>query len=288
MSKQNPEQPDGVWVSMPLHHLVLSRYKVALNIRELTALTNEFSKKYVGGCTATPVKTYPKELSWEYRVVCTKADSDPAGHEVRVKLDLSQVTSASTVNDIQVRCSCTCPAFLYWGAQWHLHQQDALEGQARPKLQAPTEQLDKRNGYLVCKHVKVTADQILPAVSRKVNDIARKLLVDQNKLIEQQEIEEAEQAIRDKEERALKLRTKRPRPNQKALPELQGPSTQERDQRRKLIEEEENRLREKEKPLWKPTVPTPAPTKPPPPVKPKPKPKKPTEQTQIRRPGVIK
>lgn len=254
MPDTNSKQPEGVWVSIPLHLMAVSRYKVALNIRELTTLTNDFSKKYVGGCEPTLLKSYPKELSWHYKVTCKKDDSDPAGHEVRVKLDLAQVTSASKINDIQVRCSCTCPAFLYWGAQWHLHQQEALEGDARPKLQAPTQQLDKRNGYLVCKHVKVTSDRILPAVSRVVNDLARKLLVGENLKLQEQEVLDQEEDIRDKEER--RTREQKKSPKRKSLVDLQGPDAGEKARRRKLIEEEEARLMEQEKALWEPVKPT--------------------------------
>ena len=170
---QLPAEPQ--WITVPLSSLQNKNYKVALNIRELTQLTNDFSKKYVGGCTAQLIKSFPKELSMQYRVKCSKAESDPAGHEVRVKFEIGSITSNTTLNDMQVKISCSCPAFLYWGAQWHLHQNDALEGQARPLLQAPKEQLDKRNNYLVSKHAQVVAKRIVPAVSRVVNNVARRL-----------------------------------------------------------------------------------------------------------------
>lgn len=288
MAEQNPKQPDGVWVSIPFSQMAVRRYKIALNIRELTSLTNEFSRKYVGGCAATLEKSYPKQLSWQYRVKCSKADSDPAGHVVRVVLDLSQVTSTATLSDLQVRCSCSCPAFLYWGAQWHLHQEQALEGQARPLLQAPTEQLDKRNGYLVCKHVQVVAKQVIPGISRVLNGLTRNLKLDEIRKTREEEIRQQEEEARLKEEaRQIALEEfknrnkKKPKqtPKQKSLEQLQGPSLEERERRKRMIEEEERKLLEKEKgignghPLYQP--------------KKKPAPGK-SKSPQVRRPGVIR
>lgn len=269
---ENTKQPDGVWVSIPFSHLAVQRYKVALTIRELTSLTNDFSRKYVGGCAATLVKSYPKELSWQYRVVCSKADSNPAGHEVRIKLDISQVTSKATLNDLQVRCSCSCPAFLYWGAQWHLHQEQALEGQARPLLQAPTERLDLRANYLVCKHVQVAVKQVIPGITRVLNGLTRNLKLDEIRKTREDEIREQEEAGRQTEEKRRKdmeeFRTRnqkapKPTPKQKTVQDLQGPSVEEKLRRKQQIEEEERKLLEKEKgigdgkPLYQPKKKTP-------------------------------
>jgi hypothetical protein len=193
--------PDALWVSLPMSHLVRSNYKIAINIRELTSLTNSFSLKYTSGCTPSLVKSYPKELSMQYRVVCTKADSDPAGHEVRIKLDVAAITKDTKLTDLNVRVSCTCPAFLYWGAQWNINQKDGLEGDPRPLLQAPTEKLDKRNGYLICKHVKVVADRIIPSVSRVINGVTRRLRHEEFKQQQEQEIREREEQLRLEEEK---------------------------------------------------------------------------------------
>ena len=253
----NPKQPDEVWVSIPLSYLAVSRYKVALNIRELTTLTNQFSLKYVKGCVPTLIRSLPKELSMQYRVKCQKEDSDPAGHEVRVKFDISQVTKDTTLNDLQVRCSCTCPAFLYWGAQWHLHEQDSLEGQPRPLLQAPQERLDLRNGYMICKHVKVVSDRIIPSISKVIKNISRDLLVKENKTREEQELQsqEADEKLPQAlpHEKGEPLAPARPpksppksppkqTPKQKALTQMQGPSPQEVQRRQDMLQKEEDRL----------------------------------------------
>jgi hypothetical protein len=106
----------------------------------------------------------------------------------------------------------------------------------------------------VCKHVKVTSDRILPAVSRVVNDLARKLLVGENLKLQEQEVLDQEEDIRDKEER--RTREQKKSPKRKSLVDLQGPDEGEKARRRKLIEEEEARLMEQEKALWEPVKPT--------------------------------
>ena len=258
MSEQNPNQPDGVWVSIPLSYLAVSRYKVAVSIREVVNLTNAFSRKYVAGCTAVLQKSLPKELSMQYRVTCTKPDSDPSGHEVRIKFDVAKVDSNTTLNDLDVKISCTCAAHVMWGGQWNLNQLDALEGTPRPLLQAPTQQLDKRKDYVLCKHVQVVIKRVIPAVSRVLKNLTRDLKLDEIHRNREEEIKREEEVLRQKEEKRLQdmkefeQRNKRPvkpAPKEKALTEMQGPGPTEIERRRKLLEEEEERLlREEKKP----------------------------------------
>jgi len=65
-------------------------------------------------------------------------------HDLTVEEDESFIANGVVVHN--------CPAFLYWGAQWNLHQRDGLLGTPRPQLQAPTERLDLRGNFVICKH----------------------------------------------------------------------------------------------------------------------------------------
>lgn len=61
----------------------------------------------------------------------------------------------STVRDavkLHVRVSCTCPSFLFWGAQYHAVMKDYLYGGVRPKF-SPPKQRDPHGTFLVCKHI---------------------------------------------------------------------------------------------------------------------------------------
>src|SRR5271157_265046 len=126
--------------------------KTAISLPEIVRQTNQFSKKYRGGCQPRLLDSNPKALFLHYNVKCNKEDSDPAGHDVRVQFDVTKVEESQQAQDLDIQVSCSCPAFLYWGAQWNLHQRDGLLGPARPKLQAPTERLDLRGNYVICKH----------------------------------------------------------------------------------------------------------------------------------------
>lgn len=152
-------------VRIPLLRLVRrDRVKLALSIRELVKETSEFSVSKAKNCTAQFYFADPKRLLLVYRVKCGESYSSKQGHKVRVLFDTERLAENSTIDSLDVRVSCTCPAFLYWGAQWNLHTRDSLEGQARPMLKAP--ERPGKDDFIVCKHIKVVADRIGPYLIR--------------------------------------------------------------------------------------------------------------------------
>jgi len=163
----------ALWVQVPIVVLRPPYTKVAISLPELVRQTNAFSVKRRAGCNATLKRSRPKELYLEYNVVCHESYSDPRGHDVQVQFDLSQVEETQDAKRLDVRVSCSCPAFLYWGAQWNLHQRDGLHGQARPLLQAPTQRLDLRGNFVICKHVKAVFERILPSVQYNITKVVR-------------------------------------------------------------------------------------------------------------------
>lgn len=183
-----------IWVSIPIGNALHQNYKVAMSLKELVRETNDFSKKdkegnpRTAGCVATLKESNPQEMFLRYNVKCSLKGSDASGHDVKVRFDYWNINERSSVDNLDMECSCSCPAFLYWGAQWNLHQKDSLEGDPRPALVAPTEKLEWRGGYLICKHIKVVLDRVIPSVARVINDIKRKKHVEQFKL--QEEVEE--------------------------------------------------------------------------------------------------
>jgi len=150
-----------MWVSINYKTLFeTKRYKVAFSLKELVSLSSEFSYAKAKNCSSSFKSSKPKELFVQYQVVCREKGSKHGGHTVSVRFDTSKVTDKSNLNNLDVKVSCTCPAFLYWGAQWNLGQGDALEGQPRPLYQAPTD--PRRFQFVICKHIKVVADRIAP------------------------------------------------------------------------------------------------------------------------------
>ena len=64
-------------------------------------------------------------------------------------------------NKLHVQVNCSCPSFLYWGAQWHAYMESYLYGAVRPIVTAPKKR-DVGNKFLVCKHILAC----MPVVSR--------------------------------------------------------------------------------------------------------------------------
>lgn len=160
---------------------VAAHTKTAISLPELVRQTNAFSKKYRPGCTPKLLDSNPKALFLHYNVKCNKEDSDPAGHDVRVQFDVTKVQESQQAKDLDVQVQCSCPAFLYWGAQWNLHQRDGLLGTPRPKLVAPTERLDLRGNFVICKHIHAVFERILPSVQHNIVKILREREVRKNK-----------------------------------------------------------------------------------------------------------
>jgi hypothetical protein len=69
--------------------------------------------------------------------------------------------STKDPNKLQVRVSCTCPSWLFWGAQYNAMMEDYLYGRIRPKFTPPSKR-DPTGRFLVCKHVLAC----IPIVSR--------------------------------------------------------------------------------------------------------------------------
>jgi hypothetical protein len=64
-------------------------------------------------------------------------------------------------NKLQVRCSCSCPSWVFWGAQWNAYRNNYLYGKAVLKLIPPNKR-DPTGRFFVCKHVLAC----IPVVSK--------------------------------------------------------------------------------------------------------------------------
>lgn len=78
---------------------------------------------------------------------------------------------------LHVRVSCSCPSWLFWGAQYNAFMGDYLYGKIRPKL-TPPKKRDPYGRFLVCKHVlaciPVVSRYRLMKVPKKVRERIRK------------------------------------------------------------------------------------------------------------------
>jgi hypothetical protein len=155
----------SVWITTKVGDWVAqSRYKVAFSIKDLVQLTSDFSVAKAKNCNMSVKNVDLDEMLLTYKVKCKEKDSDPRGHTVLIRFDTAQVVDKSTIKDLDVKVSCSCPAFLYWGAQWNLGQGDSLEGTPRDKYQAPTD--PRRFQFVICKHLKIVSDRVNPFLKR--------------------------------------------------------------------------------------------------------------------------
>lgn len=69
--------------------------------------------------------------------------------------------STRDTSKLDVRVSCSCPSWVFWGAQWNAWMNEYLYGTARLKL-LPPKVRDPQNRFLLCKH----ALACIPVVSR--------------------------------------------------------------------------------------------------------------------------
>src|SRR5271170_5127958 len=210
--------------------------KTAVTLPELVRQTNAFSKKHRPGCSASLLDSNPKALFLHYNVKCNKEDSDPAGHDVRVQFDVTKVQESAKAKDLDIQVQCSCPAFLYWGAQWNLHQRDGLLGPARPELQAPKERLDLRGNYVICKHIHAVFERILPSVQHNIVNILRKREVEKNKDKVRQtpeRLQKLQDQVRKKKQLEKIRKTKNDKIKQKLLDALKS------EEEARMVHEEE-------------------------------------------------
>jgi hypothetical protein len=268
----------ALWVQVPIVVLRPPYTKVAISLPELVRQTNAFSVKRRAGCNATLKRSRPKELYLEYNVVCHESYSDPRGHDVQVQFDLSQVEETQDAKRLDVRVSCSCPAFLYWGAQWNLHQRDGLHGQARPLLQAPTQRLDLRGNFVICKHVKAVFERILPSVQYNITKVVREREVKRTR-----ERVEKEERPTDREKRLRREQMEmRMRKDINTILKTKDPEERERLVK-ELVDKEKKRLyRQVETERGKGPGKAPAPPKPGP-SSPKEPPKPPEKKKVVKR-----
>jgi hypothetical protein len=105
------------------------------------------------GVIIKPYSQKPYMAQWVYKA------SGGKGGPYTVVLQFIPNGIIRDVTRLHVRVSCTCPSFLFWGAQYHAVMMDYLFGGIRPKFSPPRVR-DPNGGFLICKHIKKVIEEI--------------------------------------------------------------------------------------------------------------------------------
>ena len=138
----------GVELTLDLHHP-----KIAMMLSELEKSRLQTNTKKgpnsrpinTGGVTVRLVRAQPGVGRWTFQ-------TGSGGERYITVFQFIQKRNVRDVNKLDVRVSCTCPSWLFWGAQYNAIMKDYLYGKIRPKFTRPR-QKDPYGVFLVCKHV---------------------------------------------------------------------------------------------------------------------------------------
>lgn len=116
---------------------------------EKTRRTNSAGGTYfpsLAGITVRLLRAEPKIGRWVFATTSGKAEP------YRTIFQFIPYKNIRETPKLHVRVSCSCPSFLFWGAQYHAIMGDYLYGKIRPKF-APPVKRDPKGRFLVCKHI---------------------------------------------------------------------------------------------------------------------------------------
>ena len=155
---------------------------------------------------------------------------------MRVQFDVTKVEETQSSKDLDVQVQCSCPAFLYWGAQWNLHQRDGLLAPparcSRPRPRGS----DLRGNFVICKHIHAVFERVLPSVQHNIVKILREREVQRRK--EKQERLPSKLHERQDEMRRRKQREKLPQAEDTEIREKMLESLRAEEEARLLHEQQ--------------------------------------------------
>ncbi len=99
------------------------------------------------GVTAVKAKAEPREARWTFTTY--SADTP---HPYTTTFQFIPHSNVKDLNKLHVRVSCTCPSWLFWGAQFNAAMGHYLYGGVRPKFAQPKIR-DPKMQFMCCKHV---------------------------------------------------------------------------------------------------------------------------------------
>ena|GEM_PF-2945490 len=124
------------------------------------------------GVIATLRRAEPRQGRWIFTTSSGKGTTYKTIFQFITKGNIRDLTK------LHVRVSCSCPAWLFYGAQYNAVMKLYLYGPVQPKYVLPKIR-DPKNQFLVCKHVlkciPIVSKYLLGAVPKEVQERLQKL-----------------------------------------------------------------------------------------------------------------
>lgn len=119
---------------------------------KIDSKTKGLHKPDVSGVTVRAYRNNPKLGRWVFKT--HSGERPPAAIEWPYTTVFQFIPHGNEkhVNKLHVRTSCTCPSWLFWGAQYNATMDNYRYGPIRPKF-APPVIRDPNNNFLACKHI---------------------------------------------------------------------------------------------------------------------------------------
>jgi hypothetical protein len=147
-----------------------AKYLKDFEATEMFTKKNKWHKPNAGGVSVRLYRAEPKIGRWTFRT--------SSGREAYITIfqfiPEKRIIETSKLN---VRISCSCPSFLFWGAQYNAIMGDYFYGRIRPKF-TPPKKRDPTGRFLVCKHIlaciPIVSNYRLQPTSEEIKERIRK------------------------------------------------------------------------------------------------------------------
>jgi hypothetical protein len=141
-------------ISIPIQSLFSGR--VALTVEQLhQQSTHPIIVDRAQSCSVKILRVMPKFLRWRYAVDCGNGP-----HVVKLKVEMPADRRIRRVTSGDLRVSCSCPFWVYYGSEYHAKELGYLDGRLRG-TGAPPDIRDPTGKNLLCKHAYAVISRVL-------------------------------------------------------------------------------------------------------------------------------
>lgn len=101
----------------------------------------------------------PQILRYTFGVTCSPPTGSGIEHLVKVKIVPKTKRPRFKLDKADVKVSCSCPAWVWWGSEWHAKQRKYLDQKLRGSGSAPNIR-DPDRVNMVCKHGLIVLNRL--------------------------------------------------------------------------------------------------------------------------------